>query len=171
MRFTHGIQGGTGMARHAQHDSITQTNGNLHPLLNGESLKKLPAGHFENRMSQIWSIFKQMFENTVHFQTDFEKIPLAPPPAAPKGRCRALERGIFQNMFENEPYFQTSVWKWTISGSSCFQTRHLASFSKNHHLAGDASYQSWARTLWTFASARKPPRMLHMQPSRPTRSS
>ena len=23
-------------------------------------------------MTQIWSIFKQMFENTVHFQTDFE---------------------------------------------------------------------------------------------------
>ena len=83
--------------------------GNLHPLLNGESLKEMPDGQFENRMSQIWSIFKQMFENTVHFQTYFEKIPLAPPPAAPPGRCRALGRGIFQNLFENGPYFQTSV--------------------------------------------------------------
>ena len=81
------------------------SNGNLRPLLNSESVKKMPDGHFENRMSQIWSIFKhmfenrsifkQMFENTIHFQTNFEKILLAPPPAAPPGRCRALGRGIF----------------------------------------------------------------------------
>ena len=83
-------------------------SGNLRPLLNGESLKNWPNGEFENRMSQIWSIFKQMFENrsifkqmfenTIHFQTNFEKIPLALPPAAPPGRCRALGRGTFFKM-------------------------------------------------------------------------
>ena len=36
------------------------TNGNLHPLLNGESLKNWPNGEFE----------KKYEPNMVHFQTD-----------------------------------------------------------------------------------------------------
>ena len=67
------------------------------------------------------SIFKQMFENTVHFQTDFEKIPLAPPPAAPSGRRRARRREyvfkifeknntFFQNIWKTDPFFQ-NIWK------------------------------------------------------------
>ena len=120
-----------------------------------DHLKNWPNGEFENRMSQIRSIFKQMFgnrsifkqmfENTVHFQTKFEKnIP-------PQGAAAPWEGYFFQILFENVPYFQTSVWKWTyfqtsvwkltIFGSSYFQTRHWASFSNFHHLVGDASYQ------------------------------
>ncbi len=49
--------------RYPKHNQHLACSSNLHPLLNGESLKKQPDGHFENRMSQIWSIFKQMFEN------------------------------------------------------------------------------------------------------------
>ena len=49
--------------------SLDMTDGNLHPLLNGESLNNWPNGEFEKRMSQIWSIFKQMFENGPYFQT------------------------------------------------------------------------------------------------------
>ena len=41
----------------------------------------------------------------VHFQTNFEKIPLAPPPAAPPGRCRALGRGYFSDYFEKALHF------------------------------------------------------------------
>ena len=113
------------------------TNGNLRPLLNGESLKNWRNGEFENRMSQIWSIFKhmfenrsiftQMFENTVHFPTHFEKIPLAPPPAAPSGRRRARRRGyffkifgkqtpFFPNYFENRP-----IHIFLIDTFLCFQ--------------------------------------------------
>ena len=51
------------------------------------------------------------------------------------------EKDASQTIFENGPYFQTSVWKWTIFGSSYFQTRHWASFSNFHHFVGDASYQ------------------------------
>ena len=66
-----------------------------------------------NFQTDVWkrSIFKQMFENTIHFQTHFEKIPLAPPPAAPPGRCRALGRGIFSK----------SVWKWTVFSNICLK--------------------------------------------------
>ena len=78
-------------------------------------------------MSQIWSIFKQMFENrsifkqmfenTVHFQTNFEKNT---PGAASGGAPRALPRPgegyvfkmclkndrIFKHLFENGPIFK-----------------------------------------------------------------
>ena len=84
---------------------IVMKPGNLHPILNGESLKNWPNGEFEKRMSQIWSIFKQMFENrsifkqmfenTIHFQTDFEKIPLPRPGGAASGGAR----GIFSIFF------------------------------------------------------------------------
>ena len=117
---------------HVNHLWALQTHvvscGNLRPLLNGESLKNWPNGEFEKRMSQIWSIFKQMFENrsifkqmfenTVHFQTYFEKYLPRPGGAAGGGA-----RGIFP----------TSVWKWTIFGSSYFQNRHLATFSNFHN--------------------------------------
>ena len=47
----------------------------------------------------------------VHFQTNFEKNTLPPPPAAPSGRGG----GIFQNMFENgpdlaHPIFEIAMW-------------------------------------------------------------
>ena len=74
--------------------------GDLRPLLNDEISKKEPNGDFENRMTQIWFIFKQVFENTIHFQTHFEKIPL--PRAAPWGGI------FFKQMFANGPYFKTS---------------------------------------------------------------
>ena len=115
--------------------------GNLHPLLNGESLKNWPNGEFEKRMSQIWSIFKHMFgnwsifrqmlENTVHFQTCFEN------------------ESYFQTSVWKLTYFQTYVWKLTIFGSSYFQTRHWASFSNFHHLVGDASYH-WLRHVFVL---------------------
>ena len=91
--------------------------GNLRPLLNGESLKNWPNGEFEKRMSQIWSIFKQMFENTVHFQ---KKCETNTPGAASGGAPRALPRPgegyffkiclkmdhIFKHLFENGPIFK-----------------------------------------------------------------
>ena len=64
--------------------------GNLHPLLNGESLKNWPNGEFEKRMSQIWSIFKQMFENRSIFKQMLEN------------------KSIFKEMFENTVHFQTN---------------------------------------------------------------
>ena len=129
--------------------------GNLRPLLNGESLKNWPNGEFEKRMSQIWSIFKQMFENrsifkqmfenTVHFQTHFEKNNPPQGAAAPWGRRRRRRQGyffkmclkmdrIFKHLFENGPFSNICL-------KIDFQTRHWASFSKFHHLIGDASYQ------------------------------
>ena len=33
-------------------------DGKLRPLLNGEICKNSPSNDFENRMNQIWSIFK-----------------------------------------------------------------------------------------------------------------
>ena len=60
--------------------------GNLHPLLNGESLKNWPNGEFENRMSQIWSIFKHLFENGP----------------------------IFKHLFENGPYLAHPIFKLAI---------------------------------------------------------
>jgi len=56
----------------------TPTGGNLSPLLNGEVLKNYQNCDFLNRMSQT-----------------LKKIPLAPPPAAPPGRCRAQGRGYY----------------------------------------------------------------------------
>ena len=50
----------------------------------------------------------------VHFQTDVGTIPLAPPPAAPPGRCRALGRGIFKHLFENGPYLAHPIFKIAI---------------------------------------------------------
>ena len=105
---------------------------------------------FSNRCLKMRSIFKQMFENTVHFQTCFERIPLAPPPAVAPGRCRALGRGIFQNVFENGPYFQTSVWKWTILGSSYFKIAiglvfKISSFSRGRKLPPDEAPEQGMR--------------------------
>jgi hypothetical protein len=40
------------------------------------------------------------------FSIYFEKIPLAPPPAAPSGRRRARRRGIFSKYVENKFIFQ-----------------------------------------------------------------
>ena len=106
---------------------VQPTVGNLHPLLNGESLKNWPNGEFENRMSQIWSIFKQMFENrsifkqmfenTVHFQTHFEI------------KCLEMDRiikhlfgngPIFKHLFENGPYLAHPFFKLAIG--PVFQT-------------------------------------------------
>ena len=67
-------------------------HGNLHPLLNGESLKNWPNGEFEKRMSQIWSIFKHLFENGP----------------------------IFKHLFENGPYLAHLFFKLAIG--SVFQT-------------------------------------------------
>ena len=64
---------------------------NLRPLLNPEILKTRQMDQFENRICHILRIPW----NILYFQTDSEKIPLAPPPAAPPGRCLALGRGIF----------------------------------------------------------------------------
>ena len=44
---------------------------------------------------------------------------------------------------------QTNVWKWIIFGSSYFQNRRWASFSKFHNLVGDASYQWWLVELFS----------------------
>ena len=106
--------------------------GNLRPLLNGESLKNWPNGEFEKRMSQIWSIFKQMFENrsifkqmfenTIHFQTHFEKNTPPQGAAAPWGRRRRRRQGyffkiclkmnrIFKHLFENGPYLGHPISK------------------------------------------------------------
>ena len=108
--------------------------------------------YFQNRHLASFSKFQTWAGGASYQAMNFQKIPLAPPPAAHPGRCRALGGGIVQNVFENGPcfqtsvwkwtYFQTSVWKWTIFGSSFFQNRHWARFSKCHHLAGDASYES-----------------------------
>ena len=92
-------------------------------------------------MSQIWSIFKQMFEDTINFQTNFEKYPQGA--AAPWGRrrrrrlgyffkiCLKMER-IFKHLFENGPYLAHPTCKVAI----------MLFFSNFHHLEGDASYQS-----------------------------
>ena len=71
------------------------------------------------------------------FSNIFLSIPLAKPPAAPPGRCRPQGRG----------YFSQFVWKMIIFGSSYFQNRHWASFSKFHHLAGYASYHPTCETI------------------------
>ena len=96
--------------------------GNLHPLLNGEIWKTSPMASLK---IQIWSIFKQMFENMVHFQTGVWKCgPFS-------NKCLNIRsifkhflktiRCIFQKLFENGPYDQTFVWQWTIFGSSYFK--------------------------------------------------
>ena len=83
--------------------------GNLRPLLNGESLKNWPNGEFGKRMSQTWSIFKQMFGNRSIFKQMFANT-WALPEAAP---------GVFfQNLFENGAIFQTYVWKLTYFQTS-----------------------------------------------------
>ena len=59
--------------------------GNLRPLLNRDFSFNQPNGDFENRMSQLWFIFKHILKNALG----------APPEAAP---------GVFfQNVFEHEP--------------------------------------------------------------------
>ena len=75
-------------------------------------------------MSQIWSIFKQMFENTIHFQTNFEKYPSsgrgsvlgAPLEAAPRVffEIRLKIDRILKHMFENEPYLGHPIFKIAI---------------------------------------------------------
>ena len=63
------------------------------------------------------SIFKHMFENTVHFQTDFEKNTPPQGAAAPWGRRRRRRQGyfflnclkmdhMFKHLFENGPIFK-----------------------------------------------------------------
>ena len=60
----------------------------------GQTLKlgKPELGHFE----KTWiGIFSKYFENRGMFSNYFEKIPPAPPSAAPSGRRRARRRGYF----------------------------------------------------------------------------
>ena len=87
-------------------------------------------GPFSNRCVNILTIFKQTLKKKT---CPGRSSALGAPPEAAPGV-------FFQNMFENGPYFQTSVWKWTIFGSSYFQSGHQAFFSNFHHLVGDASY-------------------------------
>ena len=96
---------------------------------------KYKYGPIPNKCLKIWFIFKQMFGNAVHFQTNVWKY----------GSCS----NTFWNIRGN---FSKCVWKWTVLSNIClkmdhiwvilFQNRHWASFSKFHHLAGDASYQA-----------------------------
>ena len=67
-------------------------------------------------MSQLWSIFKHMLENTVHFQTHFEKIPLPRTRQRPGGAasvCLKMDR-IFKHLFENGPCLAHPIFKVAI---------------------------------------------------------
>ena len=81
-------------------------------------------------MTQIWSIFKHMFENRVHFQTDFEKYPSPGRGSALGGAAGGGARGIFSNiclkmdrifkhLFENGPYLCHPIFK--IASGLVFQ--------------------------------------------------
>ena len=52
-------------------------------------------------------LFSKYFEEKQMFSKYFEKIPLAPPPAAPSGRRRAQRRGYFFKIFGKQiPFFK-----------------------------------------------------------------
>ena len=99
---------------------------NLRSLLKGETLKKWLGDNFENGSGGVFqkslkkgSTFSNYFEKSVHFQTEFEKIP------HPGARAR-VDRGqgpgprpqpggvFFQTQFENEPFFQNSLKKYPL---------------------------------------------------------
>ena len=70
-------------------------------------------------------MFKQMFENAVHFQTDLKKIPIPRARQRPGGAAGGGARGIFvkicfkmdhsfKHLFENGPYLGHPIFKIAI---------------------------------------------------------
>ena len=107
--------------------------GDLRPLGNHEILKILIWALFENR---IWH-FSKIFWKMGYVFKIFWKIPLAPPPAAPPGRCRALGRGyFFQNILKTYPNFQNILKIYQILFSKRAQIRifKISGFPKGRRM-------------------------------------
>ena len=70
-------------------------------------------------MTQIWSIFKQMFENTVHFQTKFDSVEIRE-----YLNLLTLERAVivvadtFYRTVDQSSFDQTDKWfgtRWKVA--------------------------------------------------------
>ena len=141
-----------------QWDQMQPRPMDLHPLWKGETLKKWLRDIFEHGSGGVFQkslkrvlFLTNYFEQRVHLQTEFEKIPhpvgawvLGPGPGPPGPWPPG---GVFfQKQFETGPFFKI-VWKSTPFFSNFFEKHHQTHFknrpqgifSKFHLLIRDAN--------------------------------
>ena len=96
-------------------------------------------------MTQIWSIFKHMFENTVHLHTHYKKIPVnkqmlknSSKWAAFSNTCLKMDH-IFKHLFENGPYLYFQTRHWLVFQISPFSRGRKLPNKAGSHLAANGS--------------------------------